>query len=177
MIDVVTRYDAPSRCSGKAPLSLRWYGFPPCNLGQDLSAAVQALFDSVSPPGRVWNPWSSAITRAEFKKRLEKASRGELEPVDEVKPVDARNPPPLYEIRWQGVAVANLKTDGSQEFSEVLVRLYHSEPISQPDYFVAHHAHEKDLSSQDVNAAQNDEISVALAWHDHGIDSNWGIAS
>lgn len=125
----------------------------------------------------MWNPWSSAITRAEFKKRIQKASRGELEPIDEVKPVDAVNPPPMYEIRWQDIAVAELQDDGSQKFSEVQVRLYHSEPPSRPGYFIGHHAHEKDVVTTDVNAAQNREISVAVAWHDHGSPTNWGIAS
>lgn len=173
----VTRYDSPSRCSQGALLQFRWWGYPPCSDDDHIAAAVAALFAAVSPPGRVWNPWSSSMARAEFKRRLEKAVRGQLKPVDEVKPVDVAQPPPMYEIRWQDIAVANLRDDGSQEFGKVVVRLYHSEPPSVPDYFIGHHAHEKDVTAEDVNAAQDSEIAAAVGYHDHGLPHNWGIAS
>ncbi|MEV7608621.1 hypothetical protein AB0N61_03970 [Microbacterium sp. NPDC089320] len=117
------------------------------------------------------------MVRAEFKKRLEKAQRGELEPVDEVKPVDVLNPPPLYEIRWQDIAVTDRLDDGTQRFGKVVVRLYHSEPVARPGHFVGHHAHEKDVDAADVYAAQDAEIDVAIGWYNHGADDFWGIAS
>lgn len=177
MIGFVTRYDAPSRCSARQPVTFRWYGFPSCGEGDDVSTAVEVLFSSIAGSGRVWNPYAAQMARSEFKRRIEKAQRGELRPVDEVKPVDVVNPPPLYEIRWQGIHVTGRRADGSQYFQDAKVRLYHSEPASTPTHFVGHHAHEKDLAAADVNAAQQQEIRTAIGWHNHGAPSNWGIAA
>lgn len=148
-----------------------------CTAGDDVETAVGVLFSAVSRDGRVWNPFAAQMTRSEFKRRLQKAEQGKLRPVDEVKPVDVRNPPPLYEIRWQGINVTSLASDGTQTFGEVAVRMYHSEPEAVPGHFVGHHAHEKDIDAADVNAAQQAEIRTAIGWHDHGVSSNWGIAA
>lgn len=172
----VPRFDAPSRCSGPSSPTFRWYGYPQCPVGDDLDTAVDVLMAAVSPPGRVWNPWSGTIVRREFRRRIERAAEGDLKPIDEVKPVDITNPPPFYEIRWQGIAVTEMQDDGSQTFGQVIVRMYHSEPPAVPEHFIGHHAHEKNVTVDDVNAAQNDEISTAIGWYEHGIDSNWGIA-
>lgn len=153
----------------------RWYGFPQCAEGQDLQTAVDVLLASISGEGRVWNPWSRSMAGAEFRQRLQKAASGKLTPVDEVKPVDVRNPPPLYEIRWQGISVTNRAADGALSYSKVIVRLYHSEPPEAPDHFIGHHAHEKDVSADDVNEVQDSEIKVALGWHAHGLDRRWDI--
>lgn len=177
MIRSVTRYDAPSRCSARSPITFRWYGFPSCAEGDDVRTAVDVLFASIAGGDRVWNPFAEQMARSEFKRRIEKAERGELRPVDEVKPVDVSNPPPLYEIRWQGIHVTGRRSDGVQYFADAKVRLYHSEPTTVPTHFVGHHAHEKDLSAVDVNAAQQQEIRTALGWHYQGISSTWGIAS
>lgn len=82
----------------------------------------------------------------------------------------------MYEIRWQGVNVTDRLADGSQRFSTVVVRMYHSEPPEVPTHFVGHHAHEKDVTVDDVNAAQNEEIATAVGWWSHGKESRWGIA-
>lgn len=169
-------YAASSRCSSGSPVTLRWFGTPACAVGDDFETAEAVLFASVSREGRVWNPYSSAITRAEFRKRLRKAAAGELEPVDEVKPIDVANPPPLYEIRWQGITVAERAADGQVSHHTALVRLYHSEPPQVPTHFVAHHAHEKVLDVDDINAAQQVEIRTAISHHDRGVPSTWGIA-
>lgn len=177
MIYPMTRYDAASRCTGPDQPTFRWYGYPPCAPGSDVEAAVSVLMASVSPSGRVWNPWSERMVRSEFRSVLQRAELGELEPVDEVKPVDANNPPPLYELRWQGIATTDLDATGKQSHGEVVVRLYHSEPSEAPDYFIGHHAHEKDVDAADVWTAQNAEIATAVGWYNHGRNSNWGIAT
>jgi hypothetical protein len=82
----------------------------------------------------------------------------------------------MYEIRWQDIAVTERDEAGAQRFGAVVVRLYHSEPPAVPDHFIGHHAHEKDVSAEDVNETQNQEIATAVGWYEHGIDSNWGIA-
>lgn len=116
------------------------------------------------------------MVRSEFTNVLTRATRGELKPIDEVKPVDIANPPPMYELRWQDIAVTNRDATGALTHSTVVVRLYHSEPDEAPGYFVGHHAHEKDVATADVRGAQNDEIATALGWYQHGKDSLWGIA-
>lgn len=171
------RYDAKSRCSGPDAPVFRWYGSPGCQVGDDVETAVDVLFDAISPPGRLWNPYAKSIVRAEFRKRIEKAERGELQPVDEVKPVDVSHPPPLYEIRWQDIAVTTRESDGTQSFGEALVRMYHSEPTSRTGHFVGHHAHEKDVTVADVNAAQQLEIAKAIVHYKAGESSKWGIAA
>ena len=174
----VTRYDAISRCSVPRGPSFRWYGSPLCEPGDDIATAVDALFASLVRPGRLWNPFAKQMAKSEFKARIKKASEGRLQPIDEVKPVDVRNPPPLYEIRWQGISVTDLADDGaSKTFSEVLVRMYHSEPASKPSHFIGHHAHEKLIDVPDINATQQAEIRKAIAWYRRGEPSDWGIAS
>jgi len=130
---------------------------------------------AISPPGRVWNPWTSTMVRREFRKRVEAGQRGELKPVSEVKHVDERNPPPLYEIRWQDIAVTTV-VDGSKTFGEVLVRMYHSEPVGMPSHFIGHHIHEKHVDVADINGAQDEEIAIAKKFYDAGEPGNWGIA-
>jgi len=173
----MVRFDSPSRCSAGSQISFRWYGFPQCNLGEDLDAAVEKLISAVSGENRVWNPYARAMVNAEFKRRIQKAAAGKLKPVDEVKPIDVANPPPLYEIRWQEIPVTEVDSQGNQIHKQVLVRMYHSEPSSLPAYFVGHHAHEKLVDVEDVNAVQQDEIRAAIRWHNHGEGSLWGIAT
>lgn len=117
------------------------------------------------------------MVRAEFRQRLLKASEGKLVPVDEVKPVDISNPPPLYEIRWIDVAVTDIDSQGSTSFGRVHVRLYHSEPPEAPNHFIGHHAHEKNVELDDVRGAQDAEIQTAIGWYRHGYNERWGIAT
>ncbi len=129
---------------------------------------------ALKPQGRVWNPFAERMARSEFRDRVRAAARGELEPVDEVKPVDVRNPPPLYEIRWQDIPVTD--RDGDRiVHGTALVRMYHSEPTAVPDHFVGHHIHEKLIDVEDVNRKQNAEIRVALSFYRLGESTGWGI--
>lgn len=137
---------------------------------------MSVLFAAVAAPGRVWNPFAAQMVKSEFKSRILKAQQGRLRPVDEVKPVDVINPPPLYEIRWQGISVTTRNSDGTQVFGEALVRMYHSEPLTAPGHFIGHHAHEKKIDVPDVNTEQQQEIKTAIGWHNQGISTNWGIA-
>ncbi|TFC87452.1 hypothetical protein [Cryobacterium sp. TMT4-31] len=114
------------------------------------------------------------MAKMEFQRRIQKASRGELTPVSEVKHVDETNPPPLYEIRWQTINVTTV-VDGVTQFGNTLVRLYHSEPAAALDHFVGHHIHEKSLAG-DINSAQDAEIGIAKRFYDSGESQLWGIA-
>ena len=169
-------FDSPSRCSGGTSIQFRWYGFPACSNGDDVSSAVSVLMTAVKGGTRVWNPYAEQMAKSEFKNRIKKAARGELKPVDEVKPVDVRNPPPLYEIRWIDLPVTDRTASGTLSHSTVQVRMYHSEPATVPGHFVGHHAHEKLVNVADVNATQQVEIKTAIGFYAAGASSNWGIA-
>lgn len=152
-----------SRCSQRSSIVFHWFdGLD--HSGQDpLEVAADEFMSALKGPGRLWNPYAEAMTRSEFKKRVNKASRGELKPVEEVKGVDEERPAPLYEIRWQGITVHERgESDSPDRYMDVAVRMYHSEPTVVPDYFIGHHIHEKEVSD-DVNivAAQDAEISKA----------------
>lgn len=169
-------FDGPSRCSAASPVTFRWWGFPPQAEKDDIETAVDVLIDCIrNQEGRVWSPHALAMARAEFRQRIRKAANGRLRPIEQVKPVDTKNPPPLYEIRWQNIPITERDGSGGTSHGEAIVRMYHSEPDSAPGYFVGHHAHEKRLDVPDVNAEQQTQIKIAIAWHDHGRNNNWGI--
>lgn len=159
-------------------MRFHWFDDGACSTrsDDDVATAVNVLLDAVSGPGRVWNPYARQMVRSEFKQRILKAQRGQLEPVDEVKPVDIRNPPPLYEIRWQNIPVTHRAESGAVNHEEVVVRMYHSEPVAMPDVFIGHHAHEKITDVADVNGAQQEHIALAVQRHLDGESSDWGIA-
>lgn len=168
-------FDRPSRCSAKQLLAFRWYGFPTADANDDFDVATGAFVQALSNvTGRVWNPYNLAMVKSEFRKRLAAAREGRLVPVDQVKPVDIVNPPPLYEIRWQGVTVTNRDPTGNIRHDEVLVRLYHSEPEVLPLHFVGHHIHEKSIDG-DAYSDQNAEIEIAKRFYDAGEPHNWGV--
>ncbi|RFA15335.1 hypothetical protein B7R21_04790 [Subtercola boreus] len=168
-------FDSPSRCSLGQHVRFRWYGYPPAEVGDDIETAVDVLFESIDGGSRVWNLYNERMVRSEFRARILSAQRGELSPIDEIKSVDVRNPPPLYEIRWQGITVTSLLEAGKKRFDQVLVRQYHSEPVAAPGYFIGHHAHEKVVSGGTVSERQDAEIAVAKRFYDAGSASGWGI--
>lgn len=172
----MTPYDAPSRCSSRTPVTFRWFGYPKADIGEDLDIATDAFLAAITPEGRVWNPWAQRMVRAEFRDRVKAAARGELEPIDHVKAVDQENPPPLYEIRWQGIAVTDHR-DGHTTHGTALARMYHSEPPHLDDHFIGHHVHEKLLDVDDINATQDEEIRIAKRFYDAGEPTGWGIAA
>lgn len=131
---------------------------------------------AVSGGTRVWNPYAEQMAKSEFKNRIKRAAQGDLKPVDEIKPVDVLNPPPLYELRWIDLAVTDRDPNGTVSYSTVQVRMYHSEPAEAPGYFIGHHAHEKLLDVIDVNTVQQSEIHTAIGFYKAGAPSNWGIA-
>lgn len=140
-----------------------------------LDRAVAALVDAIQKPHRLWSPYGLIMAKSEFRNRLQKAASGLLKPVDEVKGVDEVHVQPLYEIRWQGIDVLDREDETSRPVHhKVLVRLYHSEPLAAPDFFIGHHAHEKILdASEGVHAAQDAEIAVARNLHDLGAGVRW----
>jgi len=128
-------------------------------------------------PGRLWNPYSWAMTKSEFRKRLEVATHGGLVPVDHVKEIPRAKGEHLYEIRWD-FNVLTLSPAGDRHHDDVQVRLYHSEPVAVLDSIVGLHVHEKQIVHVDrrrTNDLQNIEINTAIKRFHDGRAQRWGI--
>lgn len=146
---------------------------------EHLVEAVDALFAAIQLPGvRLWSPHSAAMVRATFKKRLQKAARGELRPPRELKPVGSGRPT-LYEIRWSGISVRERDEDGGPDaYFDVEIRMLHGEPDELGLCFLGLHAHEKQYwgSSDEIKAAQDAEIQVARNRYIVGEARFWGVS-
>ena len=160
-----------SNCSARVPVTYYWWASSSDSQSEHVAATVDALFKAVSGPGRRWNPWASTLVRTEFRRRIEKATAGALEPVDEVKALgDGRTS--LFEIRWSDVAVATVTDDGEVRHDRVEVRLIHAEPVELGLSAIGLHAHEKTIYPGDndaTHAAQNEQIGLATEIYHRGV--------
>ena len=165
-----------SRCSSGKPLQFRWFGYPPSPQGLDLETATEKFLSVVTGSNRELNDYVVAMARAEFRHTLKIATSGQLSPSRHVKPIESANPPPLFEIRWQGVTVREMNQDGQLEDRRLLIRMYHSEPTNLPQFFIGHHIHEKLISGDHSTwLLQNEEIEIALGFYHSGLQGRWGI--
>jgi hypothetical protein len=176
-------YPAPeSRCSQAVPQIYVWVGTSAEK--SDIEAAAEALMAAIEEPGRLWNMWNRASTKAEFAGRLRAAQRGELKPIDEVKYLERGSQAWLYEIRWQDISVRHRTPEGVLSFLSLKVRALHAETSSLPMHLIGLHAHEKiivdvegdpEASRAETARAQNREIDKAVKrfWDEQ--PSNWGI--
>lgn len=156
-----------------------WVDFSSSDEREHVERAVEALFESLQRSGvRLWNPFTTQIVKAKFRQRILKATRGELEPPDELKRVgDQRYP--IYEIRWSGIGVHERGVDGADDrHYGVEVRLLHGEPLELGLCFVGLHAHEKQTYGTDAEnrAAQDVEIDHATHTYLEGALRSWGVA-
>lgn len=156
-----------------------WVDNPSQDESEHVSHAVKALFDAISIPGvRLWTPYNAPLVKAEFKKRIEKAMRGQLEPPSELKPIGGGDLLPLYEIRWSGISVHEQPPDGGQaRYFKVEARLLHGEPIELSVCFVGLHAHEKQYegSHDEVKRAQDDHIEIAATAYRDAQSLGWDV--
>lgn len=171
------KFDGPSRCESGTPVKFRWYGSPQADEGRDIQVALHKFQIEIEKPHRKTNGYIWEMARAEIKKKLDLASQGRLRSPAQVKVVDAGNPPPLYEIRWQAITIQEFRPGGKLADTTLLVRMYHSEPFEAPNHFIGHHIHEKEVNDGAfVMQRQNEEIAVARGYFDHGLPSYWGIS-
>lgn len=174
----VTHDRSTSRCSNGAELRFHYFDWVSRPDVEAIDAAVGAFMEAITTDTRRWNIYNRSVAKAACKKRLERAVRGELTPVEEVKGVDEENSAPLYEIRWQNVAVTDQSPEEPSQlvFSEVQVRMYHSEPDVYPEHFIAHHVHEKVVDDDsNIYQLQDDEIAVARRVYTTGENVKWGL--
>jgi hypothetical protein len=82
----------------------------------------------------------------------------------------------MFELRWQGITLSSTEGSGKKKFQTLLIRMYYSEPGSNPKYFIGHHIHEKKVSDPErTKILQNVEIQIARKLCQDGQLSNWGI--
>lgn len=164
-------------CSGLR-VAFYWVDNPSTDEDDHLDQAVDTLFEAIRQPGlRLWTPWNTPLLKAEFRNRLRKASRGELEPPEELKPVgDGRLP--IYEIRWSELGVRERPGDGDPDrFKQIEVRLLHGEPLELSLALLGLHAHEKytDGTDRENKRAQDAEIERAKAIYLEAAPRSWGV--
>lgn len=166
-----------SRCSTSCQIHFHWFDGIQSEKGA-LERATEAFMAVLRQPNRLWSPYAEVMVKAEFKKRIQKAAAGLLKPIDEVKGVGEGHAQPLYEIRWQDIPVTEREDpQASPVHLQVLVRLYHSEPVSEPDYFIGHHIHQKVVGpGVDVRSRQDAEIAVARRIFDMGEAIRWHLS-
>lgn len=115
---------------------------------------------------------------AEIEERLERAERGQLRPIEQVKVI--RGVPAavaMFEIRWSSI-VANVAHPLSGIYREkaVHVRLYFVEGRKQ--WIVGLHVREKVIADTDeqTRALQDSEILRAYRFYEQGVADGWGVA-
>lgn len=164
-------------CSGLC-VDFYWIDNPAEDESEHISQAVDALFQAISIPGvRRWSPYNAPLVKAQFKNRIQKAARGDLEPPDELKPV-SNGRLPLYEIRWSGISVHERSEDGGPDnYFDVEARLLHGEPDELGVCFIGLHAHEKQYrgTPAEIKQAQNAQIETAANLYLAARPRQWGV--
>lgn len=154
-----------SRCTSGEDVDLYWVDSLDVRyLDDHIGAIVEALMELVCRPrDRVWsNPYLKGYLREDFRDRLVEASKGNLVPVDEVKPIRRSGPMRLFEIRWTDVQVVQV-VRREKRHTTIEVRLLHAEPSAVPSAAIAVHVHEKRTDKADkVKIWQNAEIDRAM---------------
>lgn len=134
---------------------------------------MEHLFDALNPPTRQWSPWAKPTVKAQFRDRLERASRGELKPVDEIKMLRS-GLKRLFEIRWQDIAVMDRSQDGQFRPAHTNARLIHVEPDALGIALLGLVGHEKPNSAEGA-AAQDGFIDQAEHLYESNHDCTWGV--
>ena len=174
----VTLDSSKSNACCHLPVDFYWYGGGSRTAQEHITLAVEALMGAIkAPANRHWNPYQEKIIYAEFRKRLEKAAQGKLQPPEELKSL--RGGDILFEIRWQDINVREVNLSGIESYSLVQVRLIHAQPFEQLGRCILGlHAHEKEIINDDPDAtkdAQDAEIDIAENLLNSGYPTHWGV--
>lgn len=177
LMSVAGNSSRSNACIG-VPVDFYWHGGGDGTADQHIALAVEALMGAIkAPTNRLWNPFQESLIRAEFKKRLEKAARGELKPPEELKPL--RSGGSLFEIRWQAIPVHEICPSGLHSHTKVGVRLIHAQPFDELGLCILGlHAHEKTIIEDDQAATkdtQDDQIDIAERLFASGYPTCWGV--
>lgn len=165
-----------SRCAQGFPIRFRWFGNPTSLVGLDIETVLFRFDEIVNTKGKKFHENSLLIARAEIRNRLERACAGKLRSTHHIRWVDKQNLPPMFELRWQGITLSSTDGSGAKKFQTLLIRMYYSEPGSNPRFFIGHHIHEKKIGDPErTKILQNIEIQVARELCQEGQITNWGI--
>lgn len=162
----------------RLPVDFYWYGGGDGTQKQHIALAVEALMAALRKrPDRRWSPFNERYTRTEFRKRLEKAACGDLQPPEEIKSLRAGDI--LFEIRWAGIPVHECPPTGSERHTTAEVRLIHAQPYDELGLCVLGlHAHEKAIIDGDAQATkrlQDYQIDLAEQLFSSGRSTCWGV--
>ncbi|WP_143233217.1 hypothetical protein [Actinomyces ruminis] len=176
-MSVVDNSQRSNACGG-LEVDFYWYHGGGGTTDDHIALAVDALMAAIKTPAcRLWNPYNERLTRAMFKKRLEKAAQGKLRPPQELKSL--RGADILFEIRWTDVNVHERPTDGPERHITVEVRLIHAQPYDALGLCILGlHAHEKTIIIDDEKATkdiQDGQIDIAERRLLSGRSECWGV--
>jgi len=170
------KIEITSRCSSGSPVKFNWFSEFDAKPGSDLHAALDAFEGAYIKENRLINDYLLASARADIRTTLMKAMRGDLLPIKQLKALNGRVMPQLFEIRWQNITAREIQQNGTLKTVQLLFRMYHSEPSEVPGYFIGHHIHEKQVKiREDIKQLQNREIQRAREYFESGRQSHWGI--
>lgn len=165
------RRAATSYCTYQARVDIYWRHLADPAERAHIEAIVASLIAALSGPTRRWSPHNIAMVKAEFRKRLEKAARGQLHPVDELKSLRSGRGS-LYEIRWNHINVVD-DDNGKHVHSKTNARLIHAEPNELGIAMLGLVAHEKRPGSPKQD--QDDRIDEAERIFNAGLSTVWGV--
>jgi len=161
----------------RLPVDFYWYGGGDGTQEQHIALAVEALMAALKKRHRCRNPFNERFTQAEFRKRLEKAACGDLQPPEEIKSLRAGDI--LFEIRWAGIPVHERPPTGPERYTTAEVRLIHAQPYDELGLCVLGlHAHEKAIIDGDAQATkrlQDYQIDLAEQLFSSGRSTCWGV--
>ena len=165
-----------SRCTQGKPLTFRWFGEPTAHVGLDIETVLFKFEKIIRAKGKIADEYSLIMACAEIRNRIERAAEGRLRTTHQVKWVDQRNLPPIFELRWQGISISFLSELRKDRHQTLLFRMYCSEPEAFPEHFIGHHLHEKVISDPErIWILQNREIAIARDLCERGVETSWGI--
>lgn len=161
-----------SNCSSGVFVDLYWRYLEAEDQKTHLDAMVAELFLALQGVRRRWSPAAEAHTKALFRRLLEKAARGDVVPVDEVKSLRGGRDS-LFELRWNDIDVFEIEGE-RRTYLRTGVRLIHAEPIEVRLGAVGLLAHEKPYIDG-AAAIQDFYIAKAEGIYNEGIADLWGI--
>lgn len=167
------RRAAGSYCTYQARVDIYWRHLADPDERAHIEAIVSSLMTALRTPTRRWNPYLVKMIEAEFRQRIERASRGQLHPVDELKSLRSGRDS-LYEIRWNHINVVDDDDgNGKRVHSKTNARLIHAEPNALGIAMLGLVAHEKRPGSSKHD--QDDQIDEAERIFNAGLPTVWGV--
>jgi len=144
-----------SRCETPRVTPLDWHYFHTADGIRVVAAEIVHCFEGLAPAEK-------KMRQVELRERLADAASGTLICGDKLDAVWSQ--PDLWEIRWQ--------------FDGAPWRMYHAEPIGEPNILLALKFHEKSIvgSQSRIRREQNREMQNAAVRYSAGQSYRWGIA-